>query len=74
MMTHDPHHVAHLAAMLLSGRAELPERHHIKNAVSAARDLLDEASLQDTTTEAIDAPAAASEGAEKSEAGGKDSQ
>jgi hypothetical protein len=45
-MTHDPHHVAHLAAMILSGRPETPEAHHIKAAVSAARAVMDEADRQ----------------------------
>lgn len=43
---HDPHHVAHLAAVLLSGRPEVPEAHHIAAGVSAARALLDGACRQ----------------------------
>lgn len=44
-MIHDPHHVAHLAATILSSRPE-PEAHHIKAAVACARAVLDEAHRQ----------------------------
>ena len=57
-MRHDPHHVAHLAAVLLSSRPE-PEAHHIKAAVEAARALLDEAHRGDD--EDMAPPAAAPE-------------
>lgn len=41
-MVHDPYHVAHIAATILSSRDQ-PEAHHIKAAVGAARAVLDEA-------------------------------
>lgn len=51
MTIHDPHHVAQLAAMLLSSHGE-PERHHIKKAVDAAHIVLDEAILRAQADEA----------------------
>lgn len=42
MKFHDPYHVAHLAAIILSSRPE-PEAHHIRAAVTSARAVLDEA-------------------------------
>lgn len=60
-MIHDPHHVAHLAATILSARPE-PETHHIKTAVASARAVLDEAHRMANEDEArakfADAPAA----------------
>lgn len=50
-MIHDPHHVAQLAALILSSQVD-PEKHHIKKAVSAARDVLDEAFLRADEDEA----------------------
>lgn len=41
-MIHNPDHVAHLAATILSSRPE-PEAHHIKAAIGCARAILTEA-------------------------------
>ena len=61
MTIHDPHHVAQLAATLLSSHG-YPEKHHIKKAVEAARNILDEAVLR---AEEDEAKAAKAEHAEK---------
>lgn len=50
-MIHDPDHVAHIAAVILSARPE-PELHHIKAAVSSAKAVLDEAHRQAAEDEA----------------------
>lgn len=61
-MSHDPHHVASLAAMILSSRQELPESHHIKSAVAVARSILDEACREESKAdEAASAPVEGSE-------------
>lgn len=51
MTIHDPHHVAQLAALLLSSHGA-PEPHHIKKAVDSARGVLDEAFLRANEDEA----------------------
>lgn len=40
MRIYDPHHVAQIAAMLMSSHG-YPEHHHIKKAVKSARHVLD---------------------------------
>lgn len=51
MKIHDPHHVAQLAALMLSAQAD-PERHHIKKAIDCAVILLDESILRAEADEA----------------------
>lgn len=70
-MIHDPHHVAHLAAVILSSRPE-PEAHHIKAAVASARAVLDEAHRMATEDQARADSADAA--VEKVEGGGTENQ
>lgn len=57
---HHPEHVAQIAALLLSGHGAGAEAHHIKDAVCAARAVLDESYRQADEAEAatVEAPAA----------------
>lgn len=54
----DPHHVAHIAAVLLSASG-LAEPHHIKAAVDAARNVIAEARSRAEEDEAAEAAKAA---------------
>lgn len=60
-MIHDPHHVAHIAAVIISANGQT-EHHHIKAAVAAARGVLDEAHRRaDEDEAAVEAARAAPE-------------
>lgn len=58
---HHPEHVAQIAALLLSGHGAGAEAHHIKDAVSAARAVLDESYRQADEAQAAAAEAPAAE-------------
>ena len=62
MMRHDPNHVAHIAAIILSSRPEV-EGHHIKAAVASARAVLDEAHRSDEEPAVAEAAVAEAVGA-----------